>query len=227
MSDFDWGTGETPRRSARISEKTKASPSQESETPKKRSKKASDSKKENKEKEAVSEGNEETEVTDMEEDQNAEKDKNQDESKAQDPNVTIEAAAEDSKLTNDVVKISEVEPENSKATPGREVEGSEAQKPHVDSTDTVKEKVEQSEVEVETTVETGELGNTQANSADVKKLEEEAEHKVTDKRVEGTPEGEASRGNEENHISVQDMNKKIEEVTESGGHDEEGDKVQP
>ncbi|GMH04533.1 hypothetical protein Nepgr_006373 [Nepenthes gracilis] len=44
LSDFDWGTGETPRRSARISEKAKASPA-ESETPKKRTRKMSASKK--------------------------------------------------------------------------------------------------------------------------------------------------------------------------------------
>ncbi|XP_028753920.1 methyl-CpG-binding domain-containing protein 11 [Neltuma alba] len=43
-SEFDWGTGETPRRSARISEKAKASPT-ETEPPKKRSRKSSASKK--------------------------------------------------------------------------------------------------------------------------------------------------------------------------------------
>ena len=44
-SEFDWGTGETPRRSARISEKAKAAPPPESEPPKKRGKKSSASKK--------------------------------------------------------------------------------------------------------------------------------------------------------------------------------------
>lgn len=49
-SEFDWGTGETPRRSARISEKAKTAPPREIGPPKKRSRKASASKKDNKEK---------------------------------------------------------------------------------------------------------------------------------------------------------------------------------
>ncbi|GFY80904.1 methyl-CPG-binding domain 11 [Actinidia rufa] len=44
MSEFDWGTGETPRRSTRISEKAKAAPPPESEPTKKRSKKSPASK---------------------------------------------------------------------------------------------------------------------------------------------------------------------------------------
>lgn len=41
ISEFDWGTGETPRRSARISEKAKSAPSStESERPKKRGRKS-------------------------------------------------------------------------------------------------------------------------------------------------------------------------------------------
>ncbi|KAM0951975.1 putative Methyl-CpG-binding domain-containing protein [Dioscorea sansibarensis] len=49
-SEFDWGTGDTPRRSARISEKTKATESPEAERPKKRERKSSSKKgsKENK-----------------------------------------------------------------------------------------------------------------------------------------------------------------------------------
>ncbi|KAF1002878.1 uncharacterized protein LOC141700009 [Apium graveolens] len=45
ISKFDWGTGDTPRRSSRIIEKTKASPSPESHPTKKRSKKSFDGKK--------------------------------------------------------------------------------------------------------------------------------------------------------------------------------------
>ncbi|KAL5999258.1 hypothetical protein ACLOJK_040708 [Asimina triloba] len=40
-SEFDWGTGDTPRRSARISEKAKASESPEGEPPRKRGRKSS------------------------------------------------------------------------------------------------------------------------------------------------------------------------------------------
>ncbi|OAY36874.1 methyl-CpG-binding domain-containing protein 11 [Manihot esculenta] len=55
ISEFDWGTGETPRRSARISKKAKATPSPEKEPPKKRSRKLSGSKKDSKETEPASE----------------------------------------------------------------------------------------------------------------------------------------------------------------------------
>ncbi|KAJ7962854.1 Methyl-CpG-binding domain-containing protein [Quillaja saponaria] len=53
ISEFDWGTGETPRRSARISEKAKSTPPPESEPLKKRSRKSPGSKKENKEVESA------------------------------------------------------------------------------------------------------------------------------------------------------------------------------
>ncbi|KAJ9163090.1 hypothetical protein P3X46_022800 [Hevea brasiliensis] len=65
-SEFDWGTGETPRRSARISEKAKAAPTPEIEPPKKRSRKSSASKKEAKETE-TSTGAEETKQIQMQE----------------------------------------------------------------------------------------------------------------------------------------------------------------
>lgn len=48
ISEFDWSTGETPRRSARISEKAKATPpSKGSEPPKKRGRRSSATKKDN------------------------------------------------------------------------------------------------------------------------------------------------------------------------------------
>ena len=53
ISEFDWGTGETPRRSARISEKVKATPPKELEPAKKRIRKSSASKKDNKETETI------------------------------------------------------------------------------------------------------------------------------------------------------------------------------
>ncbi|XP_004303304.1 PREDICTED: methyl-CpG-binding domain-containing protein 11-like isoform X1 [Fragaria vesca subsp. vesca] len=44
LSEFDWGTGETPRRSSRIIEKVKSTPPPENEPPKKRGRKSSGSK---------------------------------------------------------------------------------------------------------------------------------------------------------------------------------------
>ncbi|KAL3535874.1 hypothetical protein ACH5RR_004335 [Cinchona calisaya] len=70
ISEFDWGTGETPRRSARISEKAKSTPPRE--PPKKRSRKSSASKKDNAEKEA-SEGIEAVKDVHMEEAEKSEK----------------------------------------------------------------------------------------------------------------------------------------------------------
>ncbi|CAL0307118.1 unnamed protein product [Lupinus luteus] len=65
VSEFDWGTGGTPRRSARISEKAKVAPPPESEPPKKRGKKSSASKKEASEEEK--EENQETKEVQMRE----------------------------------------------------------------------------------------------------------------------------------------------------------------
>lgn len=60
ISEFDWGTGETPRRSARISEKVKAMPTADSEPLKKRGRKSSASKDDNKESETAPEGTEDS-----------------------------------------------------------------------------------------------------------------------------------------------------------------------
>ncbi|KAK8543233.1 hypothetical protein V6N13_136238 [Hibiscus sabdariffa] len=62
-SEFDWGTSETPRRSARISEKVKAMPAPEStEPPRKRGRKSSASKKDNEEPRTAPEGTETKDV---------------------------------------------------------------------------------------------------------------------------------------------------------------------
>ncbi|WOH01032.1 hypothetical protein DCAR_0520410 [Daucus carota subsp. sativus] len=53
MSEFDWGAGDTPRRSARISQKVKATPSPENDPPTKRSRKSSSKKNVGKVEEAI------------------------------------------------------------------------------------------------------------------------------------------------------------------------------
>ncbi|KAK2351271.1 hypothetical protein P8452_29959 [Trifolium repens] len=68
ISEFDWGTGETPRRSTRISEKVKTTPPPtEAEPPKKRSRKSSGSKKDDKETETDSPSEEGKEKSSAEE----------------------------------------------------------------------------------------------------------------------------------------------------------------
>jgi len=72
VSEFDWGTGETPRRSTRISEKAKATPPTESEPPKKRTKRSSASQKET----SQEEKEEETKEAEMQEVDDTTKDDN-------------------------------------------------------------------------------------------------------------------------------------------------------
>ena len=68
ISEFDWGTGETPRRSARISEKVKSTPPAETEPPRKRSRKSSGSaKKDNKENEPAADETDNEKKPDTEE----------------------------------------------------------------------------------------------------------------------------------------------------------------
>ncbi|KAK7304167.1 hypothetical protein RJT34_15259 [Clitoria ternatea] len=76
VSEFDWGTGETPRRSTRISEKAKATPPPESEPPKKRGKRSSASKNE-----ASQEEKEDTKEVQMQEADNTKDDKDIEEEK--------------------------------------------------------------------------------------------------------------------------------------------------
>ncbi|KAK1418481.1 hypothetical protein QVD17_27626 [Tagetes erecta] len=87
VSEFDWGTGETPRRSTRISEKVKLTPPpSESEPVKKRSRKSSSSKKGKKEKEEDAEA-----ITDIDvEMKEAEKDEKDDEKVGNDGNAPQE-----------------------------------------------------------------------------------------------------------------------------------------
>ncbi|CAH1432829.1 unnamed protein product [Lactuca virosa] len=68
-SEFDWGTGETPRRSSRISEKVKESPPQAEPVPKRAKKSSSASKKDKKDKNAPQseEGGEDVEMQEAEE----------------------------------------------------------------------------------------------------------------------------------------------------------------
>ncbi|GAB4828268.1 hypothetical protein Ancab_035180 [Ancistrocladus abbreviatus] len=108
-SEFDWGTGETPRRSARISEKAKATPPHETEPPKKRARKLSASKKDNKDVETV---NEETkaEATQMEEAEKTEKVSSEAEGAGDaakvDQNEDKVIAAESEEATQEEAKVS-------------------------------------------------------------------------------------------------------------------------
>ncbi|XP_062008209.1 methyl-CpG-binding domain-containing protein 11-like isoform X1 [Rosa rugosa] len=66
LSEFDWSTGETPRRSSRISEKVKSTPPPENEPPKKRGRKSSGSKDNKVETTDAEHGTNDTEMKDAE-----------------------------------------------------------------------------------------------------------------------------------------------------------------
>ncbi|KAM1155211.1 hypothetical protein EV1_025898 [Malus domestica] len=202
-SEFDWGTGETPRRSARISEKAKATPPPiESEPPKKRSRKSTSAKKEDKEKEAAPEGAEETKISDVQDAEKAEKDadtemekvdvkENQDEEKAPAP-------PEQAKVQQEVnVPGDAAAPGDSKASvDGKEVEGKK------------EEMVEQPPVEAGKKEVAGDQGKPSIAIADDDKHEGEGEEKKKhgkETEVENMEKATA-KGNGEEHIS-------------SGGHE--------
>ncbi|KAL3530307.1 hypothetical protein ACH5RR_009629 [Cinchona calisaya] len=89
-SEFDWGTGDTPRRSARLSEKSKATESPGSETPKKKQKNSSSKK-----------GREEK--NDADEDETADEDEGNAEEIKESAEVTMEDAEDAAKQGGEVV----------------------------------------------------------------------------------------------------------------------------
>ncbi|XVF86454.1 hypothetical protein PTKIN_Ptkin18bG0041600 [Pterospermum kingtungense] len=165
VTEFDWGTGETPRRSARISEKAKATPTPEKEPPKKRGRKSLSAKKEDKETEAVPEKSEgekqsENEDTQASEKETAEVEKEKDtsiENQVENGGKTLAAdqtANTDAKIeeaAKEDLKIPELVEDDKKEAAGAGVEGTPApmnvqEKPSeagcTDATQTEKEKEE-------------------------------------------------------------------------------------
>ncbi|KAA0063499.1 methyl-CpG-binding domain-containing protein 11-like [Cucumis melo var. makuwa] len=163
-AEFDWGTGETPRRSARISEKAKASPPMESEHPKR--KRTSVSKKDLKETEAEPEVLEEkkevdnpdagkdesmadAEVKDANKKENIDEKETKNEAAEAEPpkpddqlNADNEAEKQEHKITNESNQeklegnLNEKEPESSKLNLNENLEGAKHE-----------EKIEQPQVE--------------------------------------------------------------------------------
>ncbi|KAK7270664.1 hypothetical protein RJT34_25980 [Clitoria ternatea] len=152
MSEFEWGTGETPRRSARISEKVKSTPPADSEPLKKRARKSSGSKKDNNETEPDSEeGKAQSDIEDANaseddcdskgNDNSGEKqlengDKTQQVEQAEKPDVDTEEADVDD--NNNKTKDDQVDGENVST---EKPEGEEPQKQQVVSAAEPEEKV--------------------------------------------------------------------------------------
>ncbi|XP_021817743.1 methyl-CpG-binding domain-containing protein 11-like isoform X2 [Prunus avium] len=227
VSEFDWSTGETPRRSARISEKAKATPPPEGEPPKKRSRKSTSAKKDSKEKQAGPEGAEETKISDVQaaekagkvEDTEMEKDdvkENQDEEKAPVADTKTEVAQpEETKVEQEAnvpgdaeecKKTSEADPEDSKASiDGTEVEGSgfgkQTEKENAEG-EKVEEKGEQPQFEVGKEEETGDQGKAEIaivveDKHEVEGEEKEKHNEVAIETEVEIEEKEAAKGNTE------------------------------
>ncbi|KAK7347530.1 hypothetical protein VNO80_22062 [Phaseolus coccineus] len=245
VSEFDWGTGETPRRSARISEKAKTTPPPEYEPPKKRGKKSPALKKE-----ASREEKDETKEVQMEkavetkDDKDLELEKNvveenQDEKRAKDTDgkeSTHPGENTDKPKDDENFKTVDAELHASKEKLEDElVEGSEV----VQSKD--EEKIEQpleetkkddgtndKKVELEGEKKEEHSEGTQVSQVnDEEKIGEPLEETKRDdgtneKKVEleGVNKVEHNKGtqvNEEAHFKVHDINKKAEsELTENG-----------
>uniref|UniRef100_A0A2N9IV07 MBD domain-containing protein n=1 Tax=Fagus sylvatica TaxID=28930 RepID=A0A2N9IV07_FAGSY len=236
VSEFDWGTGETPRRSARISEKAKASPLPDSETPKKRRTSLS-SKKDNKEKETAPEGTEETKEVDMQDAEKSEKDnvdaetekdavkQNQDDNKAQDTDTKMEVippeegkVGQEGNIPNDAEeskKAPEVELENSKETlGGKEAEGS---------------KVTENENENEKLDGAKDQEKAQQPQSEAEKEDGSGDQDKADTAIAGDDkEKSVKENNDEHSADVHEKSKKVEgEATANGSHGSEAGEVKP
>ncbi|RDX80048.1 Methyl-CpG-binding domain-containing protein 11, partial [Mucuna pruriens] len=209
VSEFDWGTGETPRRSARISEKAKAAPPPENEPPKKRGKRSPASKKEapqeeeEKEKEEtkevqMEEANETKDDKDLEHEKNV-VEENQDEKRAEDTDGKESTHPEEN---TDIPK----DEENFKTADG-ELHASEEK---LDNKGVVGPEVVQNKDEEKIGQPLEETKKD--DGTDEKKVELEGENKEEHNR--GT---QVSQVNDEEHFKVHDINKKAEsELTENG-----------
>ncbi|BAT79835.1 hypothetical protein LR48_Vigan04g022300 [Vigna angularis] len=233
VSEFDWGTGETPRRSARISEKAKAAPPTESKPPKKRSKTTPASQKETSEEEKE-EDTKETEMQADDEiakvDEDIEKEnnvvtENQDDKTAEDTNINKSTNPGDVKARENVeVRTDE---EKSNAADGElhalkdEVvdKGTEG----AVSLRNDEEKIGQPREETKEYHRSGEPEKSETCSTADKTVEVEGvnteEYIKSTSKLEEVEKIEGTKVNSEEHDKLDDINKKVEaELTENGNH---------
>ncbi|XP_041018439.1 methyl-CpG-binding domain-containing protein 11-like isoform X1 [Juglans microcarpa x Juglans regia] len=151
ISEFDWGTGETPRRSARISEKVKATPPSEGESPRKRGRKSLGIKKDNKELEGASEENEGTKEIQM---QDAEVAGKEDAETEKEKDVSKEAPADNGDKTQkengDELQISAEESKNEEV-PSADKTQAEVNVKHLDVVAAADEKIAGEDVTTDAT----------------------------------------------------------------------------
>ncbi|XP_027369090.1 methyl-CpG-binding domain-containing protein 11-like [Abrus precatorius] len=226
ISEFDWGTGETPRRSARISEKAKAAPPPESEPPKKRGKKSSASKKDTSQEEKeetkevqMQDADETKDDKDLVQEKNVVKE-NQDEKRVEDTDVKESPQpGENTNISNDEEKFKTADGElhaSVEKFDDKRIEGSEVVQ------NKYEEKIGQPLEETKKDGGSAEAEKSETAPAAEKKVEVEGENKEEHNRGIGESEGETkekegTKVNDEEHYKVHDINKKAEsDLTENG-----------
>lgn len=234
ISEFDWGTGETPRRSARISEKAKVTTPPETEPPKKRSRKSSASKKD-----ASQEEKKETtevlmqEADETKDDKDKEVKENQDENREEGTDIKefthpVEDKPEEHgnrPNDEDKSKTTDQEQQDLKENPGgKEAKDSEISENKDEKSEGAKleGKTEQPQDETKKEDGSGEVEKLVTANTVENKIEEEGEKKDEHNGIaqEGEiKEKEGTKGNNEEHHKVNEISKKAEtEVTDNGNH---------
>ncbi|KAK4257400.1 hypothetical protein QN277_006993 [Acacia crassicarpa] len=225
VSEFDWGTGETPRRSARISEKAKVAPPVDTEPPKKRSRKSSASKKD------ASQEEKETTDVQMQDTEGTKEDavvkevgvnENQEENKEEVTDVKDESVhpvedkpEEHVDRPNDEDKFKtteEVVPGMKDNLDGKEAEASENKDDKSEGTK-LEDKTEQPEDEAKKEDGPEGLKKVETDNPVEKKVEVEGEHQD----INRTEEKEGTKENNEGYHKGTELSRKGEaEVTENG-----------
>ncbi|GAU37028.1 hypothetical protein TSUD_207330 [Trifolium subterraneum] len=232
ISEFDWGTGETPRRSSRISEKVKASPPEtKSEPPKKRGKKSPASKKEasGEEEEEEPKDVEMHEADETKDDKDLEEEKkvvseNQDGKGAEDADVKESIQPEESTQPGENTDIANDEGKSNTADGEFQASKEKIGDKGAEASEVVQNKDEEKiEQPLEETKQDGgsEPEKSEAAPAAEKTAEVEGENKEEENRstheAEGeTKEKEATKVHEEENYKVHDINKAESEVTVNG-----------
>ncbi|XP_056162203.1 methyl-CpG-binding domain-containing protein 11 [Syzygium oleosum] len=228
ITEFDWGTGETPRRSARISEKAKATPSPEIESPKKKARRTSASKKDKKETAAAPEGTEEKKEVDMANAENTEKDIAETEKEKEAPEENQDENKE--RVEDGDVKTVQTEEPTEGANSGKAEEAKEnkadavgCDKENEKAEDVeLKEKVKQPQVETEKVDGPGEVKKAEETTGVDKMVDGEERDQInqsapepeSDIKEKTAPNGSAD---DPNKLDVHEMGKKVDgEAIENG-----------
>ncbi|KAJ6747295.1 METHYL-CPG-BINDING DOMAIN-CONTAINING PROTEIN 11-LIKE [Salix koriyanagi] len=215
VSEFDWGSGETPRRSARISEKAKVTPVKESGPPKKRIKKSSASK-ESEDTETTLEGTEEAkEVAEKTEKGNmeveVEKDVTETTLEGTEEAKEIAEKTEESNMEVEVEKDVEKENEDENNGPGTETQTEAACTEEAGAGKEIKISAETEEGKAESEPRNSE-GKSNGSGASGNENEKIDEEKVLEKDEQ--PQGEAAKeqgsGQQEKASAAIDDEKKDE-----------------